>query len=215
MTDTGPARSSPARPGALRLGRVDQQRCRDTGRSVATTKAGVTRLAGGEQRRENHHDCGRPKRETGRYVVCQCSSRWCLPRRLRNRMDGKAAPARFTSRTRLSPSAAVRFGVTPCRGSGRDCSARLRPRQDPADERHRKLGWFRCPAEVGRRAGRDEADVRRQGDDDARSRVDQQEGGATDDVAGVTSDRADRAVTDRPRSRIRSRWARRRASAAS
>ena len=54
--------------------------------------------------------CGPSEQEE---VVCQRSSRWSRCARVRNRAESHAAPARFTRRTRLRPSAAVWFGVNP------------------------------------------------------------------------------------------------------
>jgi len=57
-------------------------------------------------------------------------------------------------------------------------------------ERHGQLRWFGCPAQVGRRRRRDEADIGRERNDDACARVDQDERGAADNVADAADKRA-------------------------
>ena len=68
----------------------------------------------GEQRREDDHDRGGPEgedRQVGRSASARAGGACCAASR--NRADSHAVPARFTSRTRLRPSAAVRFGGEP------------------------------------------------------------------------------------------------------
>ena len=72
-------------------------------------RSGERRTAAGGRPRPRRP---RGRRRAGRRSASARAGGTCCAR-VRNRADSQAAPARFTSRTRLSPSAAVRFGVNP------------------------------------------------------------------------------------------------------
>ena len=114
--------SRPAVPPQTRcLGARRLQRCELTRRSqpacpLPCRRAGHpasrfsrTRRAAGGRRRPPRP---RGRTQAGRSSASARAGGACCVR-VRNRPESQAAPARFTSRTRLSPSAAVRFGVNP------------------------------------------------------------------------------------------------------
>src|SRR5688572_23449584 len=73
----------------------------------------------------------------------------------------------------------------------------LAPVEHTADEGQRQFGWVGdAAAESGRIGDGHEADVRRHRDDDARSRVNEQEGCPSHNVPGVPGDSAKGALAD-------------------
>ena len=73
---------------------------------------------------------------------------------------------------------------------------RLAGPKDASDERHRQLRRFRCPGQIRWPGRSHEADVGHEGDHDPSPWVDEDQGRAADDVAGVADARADRAFPE-------------------